>query len=91
MRLNNERLSILAKIALKAIRFYQKKISVYTPPVCRFTPTCSEYSAQAVTKYGFFKGIRMGFLRICRCNPWNPGGNDPVPGTEKTQENDSEK
>jgi putative membrane protein insertion efficiency factor len=91
MKLNNERLSILAKIALKAIRFYQKRISVYTPPVCRFIPTCSEYSAQAVTKYGFFKGTRMGFLRICRCNPWNPGGYDPVPGTEKTQENDSEK
>ena len=89
--MNEKHLSLLAKSALMAIRFYQRRISVYTPPVCRFTPSCSEYTAQAVIKYGFFKGTQMGLIRICRCNPWNPGGYDPVPGTENTQEKDSEK
>ena len=60
------------------ITIYQK-ISRLTPPVCRFTPTCSEYMKQAIEKYGIVKGGWLGIKRICRCHPLNPGGYDPVP------------
>ncbi len=49
------------------------------PPTCRYTPSCSEYTLQALEKYGLFKGSWMGFLRIMRCHPFRPGGHDPVP------------
>lgn len=47
--------------------------------MCRYTPTCSEYTAQAIEKYGVVKGIAMGAWRIMRCNPFTKGGSDPVP------------
>ncbi|MGE0002466.1 MAG: membrane protein insertion efficiency factor YidD [Fimbriimonadaceae bacterium] len=49
------------------------------PPTCRFTPSCSEFTLQAITKHGLFKGSWLGVKRICRCNPFHPGGEDPVP------------
>ncbi len=54
-------------------------ISKFTPPVCRFTPTCSEYTRQAVLKYGVLKGLYLGGKRILKCHPLNEGGYDPVP------------
>lgn len=68
------------------IRFYQKTLSFDHGPLkaaypygfCRFTPTCSEYGAQAIEKYGVVKGGAMTCWRILRCNPWNKGGFDPV-------------
>ena len=60
------------------IKLYQT-ISKYTPPHCRFTPTCSEYMKQAIEKYGVIKGFWLGVKRICRCHPFNKGGYDPVP------------
>ncbi len=54
-------------------------VSRHTPPVCKFTPTCSEYTRQAIVKYGFIKGCLMGAYRILRCNPFSKGGYDPVP------------
>jgi putative membrane protein insertion efficiency factor len=60
------------------IRVYQF-FSKFTPKVCRFEPTCSEYTRQAILKYGAFKGSWLGIKRICRCHPGNPGGYDPVP------------
>jgi len=68
----------MKKIFLFLIRIYQKIISPWTPKSCRFYPTCSEYSKQAIKKYGAFKGGWMGFKRIIRCHPFNPGGYDPV-------------
>jgi hypothetical protein len=59
------------------IRAYQRT-SRFRPPVCRFQPTCSEYTAQAVGKYGVIKGIALGCWRIMRCNPFSRGGYDPV-------------
>lgn len=59
------------------IRIYQK-FSKYTPRVCRYEPTCSEYAAQAILKYGPLKGLLMAAWRILRCNPWSPGGIDHV-------------
>ena len=68
---------MLKKIGLFLIKIYQK-ISALTPSVCRFYPTCSEYTRQAIEKYGFFKGCWLGFKRILRCHPLNPGGYDPL-------------
>jgi putative membrane protein insertion efficiency factor len=61
------------------IRMYKKFISPALPPSCRFYPTCSEYTYQAVEKYGVLKGSWLGVRRLARCHPWHPGGYDPVP------------
>lgn len=61
------------------IVFYQKCISPFTPPSCRFTPTCSEYAKQALKKHGPVKGLALAIWRILRCNPWGGSGYDPVP------------
>ena len=63
---------------IRLIRIYQKSTS-HWPPVCRYTPSCSEYAVGAIQKYGAVKGVWMGFWRICRCNPFARGGHDPVP------------
>ena len=61
------------------ILFYQKCITPFTPPSCRFTPTCSEYARQALLKYGPIKGLLLALWRILLCNPWGGSGYDPVP------------
>lgn len=66
-------------LALKAIRFYKRFMSPFLPSACRFEPTCSVYTYQAIEKYGVFKGGWLGIKRISRCHPLNPGGYDPVP------------
>lgn len=63
---------------LVLIRAYQLVISPILPPSCRFYPTCSEYAYEAIAKYGIIKGGRMAIWRVLRCNPFNPGGYDPV-------------
>lgn len=66
------------QLVLFLIRVYQK-ISALTPPRCRFYPTCSEYTKQAIEKFGLLKGGVLGAKRICKCHPFNEGGYDPVP------------
>jgi hypothetical protein len=66
-------------VALRLIRLYKKFISPTLPSACRFEPTCSMYTYGAIERYGLFRGVWMGAKRIARCNPWNPGGYDPVP------------
>lgn len=61
------------------IRFYQLVISPLTPPSCRFTPTCSHYTLEALKKHGLFKGSWLGVKRIAKCHPWGKSGYDPVP------------
>lgn len=67
------------RVVLRALRFYQRFISPAFPPSCRFTPSCSEYTYQAVEKYGVLRGVWLGGARLLRCHPFNPGGYDPVP------------
>jgi len=68
------------KLLLQAlIRIYQYAISPLLGRRCRFFPSCSEYTAEAVEKYGALKGLNLGLKRIIRCHPWNSGGFDPVP------------
>jgi hypothetical protein len=69
----------MKRVALLLIRLYQKTISQALPPSCRFTPSCSHYSYEAIEKYGFAKGGWMAIKRISRCHPFSPGGYDPVP------------
>lgn len=66
-------------VALALIRLYQQTLSRVTPPSCRFYPSCSQYGYEAISRYGIFKGGWLTVRRIIRCNPWNPGGHDPVP------------
>ncbi|MBX6753387.1 MAG: membrane protein insertion efficiency factor YidD [Thermorudis peleae] len=70
---------MLARLVLALIRFYQRWISPGLPAACRYTPTCSEYSYQAIAKYGIIKGGMLAVWRIIRCNPFTRGGYDPVP------------
>ena len=77
----------MKKLILKFIRFYQNtrhfrgalaKQLFLTESACRFAPTCSEYTYQAVKKYGVLRGFFIGLKRIIRCHPWSKGGYDPV-------------
>lgn len=68
---------MLKTLLVKLINIYQK-ISKYTPKVCRFYPTCSAYTKEAILKYGAIKGSYLGVKRILKCNPFCEGGYDPV-------------
>ena len=71
----------MKKICIKMIEFYQKYISVWFEHKnirCKYYPTCSEYTKQAIEKYGVCKGIILGIARILRCNPFSKGGYDPL-------------
>ena len=71
----------MKKILLKIIDFYQKNISLWLQSKninCKFYPTCSEYSKQAIEKYGALKGTILSIYRILRCNPFSKGGYDPL-------------
>lgn len=61
------------------IRGYQLLISPYLPNACRFTPTCSQYTLEALKKYGLIKGLWLGIKRVSSCHPWGKHGHDPVP------------
>ena len=71
--------TIAQRIILGIIRSYQRFLSPLLGSNCRFYPTCSHYSYDAIAKYGVLKGGWMGLRRIGRCHPWNAGGFDPVP------------
>ncbi len=66
-------------VILLFILFYQKVISPIKPRTCRFYPTCSKYTYQAIEKFGLMKGLYYGMKRIFRCHPFSKGGYDPIP------------
>ena len=68
-------------ILMLLIKFYRSAISPYLPKACRFTPTCSQYGLEAISKFGAIKGSLLTIYRILRCNPFCRGGYDPVPDT----------
>ncbi|GAG60927.1 unnamed protein product [marine sediment metagenome] len=78
----NKNINIISVIGKKVLVFilrtYKRYLSRILPPSCRFYPTCSTYTIEAIEKYGFFKGGLIAILRILRCNPFSKGGYDPV-------------
>lgn len=70
---------MLTEVLSAPIIFYRRFVSPFTPPSCRFTPTCSQYALEALRKHGPFKGLYLTVRRILRCHPWGGSGYDPVP------------
>lgn len=68
----------MKKVLLYLITKYQKYISPLKGPTCRFSPSCSQYTFEAIDKYGVFKGSLIAVKRILKCHPFHPGGYDPV-------------
>ncbi|MDR1756662.1 MAG: membrane protein insertion efficiency factor YidD [Culturomica sp.] len=66
-------------VLLLPVYFYQRCISPLLPSVCRYTPTCSQYTVEAIKKYGPAKGVWLAIKRIASCHPWGGSGYDPVP------------
>jgi hypothetical protein len=69
----------MSRAVLWLIKFYQRAISPLFPPSCRFTPSCSQYSYEAIARFGLGEGSWLALKRILRCHPFHPGGHDPVP------------
>jgi putative membrane protein insertion efficiency factor len=61
------------------ITLYQKLLSPWLPPSCRYTPSCSQYAKEALLKHGLFRGLLLAVKRLARCHPFHAGGYDPVP------------
>jgi putative membrane protein insertion efficiency factor len=72
----------MKQVAVFCLRLYKGVVSPFLPVACRYVPTCSEYTAEAVARYGLLRGSVLGLWRILRCNPFAHGGYDPVPVKE---------
>jgi uncharacterized protein len=68
----------MKKLLIVLIRLYKYCLSPFFPMSCRYTPSCSQYSVDAINKYGALKGVYLTLKRIARCHPFHPGGYDPV-------------
>ncbi|MBB6449102.1 hypothetical protein HNR44_001051 [Geomicrobium halophilum] len=76
---------MLREILLFPIRLYRRFISPFTPPSCRFQPTCSQYAIEAIENHGALKGLILAIIRISKCHPFHRGGFDPVPENKKNR------
>jgi putative membrane protein insertion efficiency factor len=65
-------------LLIALLRSYKNFVSPFLPPACRFFPTCSEYAAEAIGRYGVLRGTALGLRRLLRCHPFSAGGYDPV-------------
>jgi uncharacterized protein len=74
-------MTYVARALVAPIRLYQRVISPLIGPRCRFDPSCSEYTAQAIIAHGPVRGLYLGIRRLLRCHPWSAGGADAVPAT----------
>lgn len=81
----------MEELLIRAVKGYQRTISPMFPPSCRYYPTCSTYTIQAIEKHGALKGTLMGSARIARCNPFAEGGFDFVPEHFSLKKNPDEK
>lgn len=72
-------MSALTRAAVVGLEVYQRLVSPFLPPACRFAPTCSEYARQAVAEHGLRRGLWLAARRLSRCHPFYPGGWDPPP------------
>ena len=72
-------MSLLARLLVAIIAVYRRTLSPLLGPACRFSPSCSVYTRDAIVKHGAVAGSWLGVKRICRCHPFHPGGYDPVP------------
>lgn len=81
----------MKKIFILLIRFYQKFISPLFPAKCRYYPTCSQYTLEAIQEYGAIKGTYLGIKRILRCHPFHEGGYDPVPKRKRVDSEEKDK
>jgi hypothetical protein len=71
-------MSVLRAVAIFPIRVYQRIISPAVGSRCKYYPSCSEYAAQAISRFGILRGLVLAGWRLLRCNPWSHGGFDPV-------------
>ncbi len=71
--------AVPAKVAIMLVRLYQKMVSPWLGPRCRFHPSCSNYCIEALQQHGMVRGLWLGVKRIFKCHPFHPGGYDPVP------------
>ncbi|MTI04617.1 membrane protein insertion efficiency factor YidD [Roseibium denhamense] len=78
-RLSSDRLSWPSRAAIGLIWLYRHSLSLVMGRACRYAPTCSDYTEQAIRRFGFWAGGWLGLSRILRCNPWGASGFDPVP------------
>ncbi len=70
---------LIIKVLILPVKFYQIAISPHLGPSCRYTPTCSAYTIEALEKHGPIKGLYLSIKRITKCHPWGSSGYDPVP------------
>lgn len=73
----------MGKVLIGILRAYQLLLSPLLGNHCRFYPSCSQYTIEAIARYGWLRGIGLGLRRVLRCHPWQPGGIDPVPEVTK--------
>lgn len=72
-------MSLVRRIATAPLRFYRRFLSPFKPPMCRFSPTCSQYAIEALEAHGLVRGSVLAMWRLLRCQPFARGGYDPVP------------